>query len=134
MHAARLQDSTWTVVPQPLDVDPALPAGTGALRPKVAVSAEGYAVATWGDDPGNGLTRIWARRITGLNLSVAPQLVSLDGNGPADSPDIDIEDDGSFAWVVFRQDLDGVSRTLGRRLIGSLFEPFEVIDAGLPSN
>ena len=60
VRAARLQDATWTAVAAPLDVDPALEAGTGALRPKVAVSAEGYAVATWGDRPGDGTTRMWA--------------------------------------------------------------------------
>ena len=134
IHAARLQDSTWAIVPQALDVVPQYEAGTGLLRPKVAVSAEGYAVATWGDKTPEGFTRIWARRITGVNLSVAPQLVSIDGGGPADSPDIDVEDDGSFAWVVFRQDLAGISRTLGRRLIGSAFEAPEAIDANLPSN
>lgn len=131
--AARLQDSTWTLVPQPLDVDVALEAGTGRLAPKVAVSAEGYAVVTWGD-VAPGITRVWARRITGLNLSVAPQLLNLPEGGNADSPDIDIEDDGSFAWVVFRQDVAGVSRTLGRRLVGSTFEVQEAIDANLSSD
>ena len=46
VHAARLQDSAWTLVPQAIDVDPALQAGTGNLKPKVGVSAEGYAVVT----------------------------------------------------------------------------------------
>ena len=133
VRAARLQDTTWTAVAQPLDVDPTLEAGTGALRPRVAVSAEGYAVVTWGDRTPYGSTRVWARRITGLNLSVAPQELTINGGGNADSPDIDIEDDGSFAWVVFRQDL-GVSRTVGRRLIGSTFEAFEAIDAGVASD
>ena len=97
VRAARLQDATWSGVAQPLDVDPGLEAGTGADRPKVAVSAEGYAVATWGDRTSGG-TRVWGRRITGLNLSVAPQLLTLPGQGNSDSPDIDIEEDGSFAW------------------------------------
>jgi hypothetical protein len=132
VRAARLQDATWTAVAAPLDIDPGLEAGTGALRPKVAVSAEGYAVATWGDRPGDGTTRIWGRRITGLNLSAFPQVIA--GGGLADSPDIDIEDDGSFAWVVYRQDLGGVSRTFGRRLVGSLFEAPEAIDAGQSSD
>jgi hypothetical protein len=130
VHAARLQDSTWTGVPQPLDVDPALEAGTGALRPRVAVSAEGYAVVTWGDvAPGH--TRVWSRRVTGLTLSLYPQLLNVPGGGSADSPDIDIEEDGSFAWVVFRQDLPEGSRAVARRLVGSLFEAPELIDAGL---
>jgi hypothetical protein len=132
VRAARLQDATWTAVAPSLDVDPALEAGTGLLRPKVAVSAEGYAVATWGDRPGDGTTRIWGRRITGLNLSAFPQVIAA--GGPSDSPDIDIEDDGSFAWVVYRQDFEGNSRTFGRRLVGSLFEAPEPIDAGQSSD
>ena len=116
VDAVRLQGSTWEAVPQPLDIDPSRAAGAGTARARVAVSAEGNAVATWGE-----AGAVFARRITGLNVSVAPQLVSLAG-GAADSPDIDIEDDGSFAWVVFRQDLDGVSQAVARRLVGSQFE------------
>jgi hypothetical protein len=119
--AVRLQGSTWQLVPQPLDVDPAHAAGAGPERARVAVSAEGNAVATWGE---GGV--VVARRITGLSVSLAPQVVSLAG-GAADSPDIDIEDDGSFAWVVFRQDLDGGTQTIARRLVGSLFEAPAVI-------
>lgn len=128
VYASRLQDTTWSTV-GPLDIDVAAVAGTGALRPRVAVSAEGYAVVTWGD-VGPGYTRVWARRVTGLTLSLAPQLLNVEGGGSADSPDIDIEEDGSFAWVVFRQEL-GTSRTVGRRLVGSLFEAPEFIDGGL---
>ena len=81
----------------------------------------------------DGLTHVWGRRITGLNLSMVPQDLNLPGNGNADSPDIDIENDGSYAWIVFRQDIGGVSRTLGRRLRGSQYEAPEFIDAGVPS-
>jgi hypothetical protein len=123
VSAVRLQGSTWEAVPQPLDVDPASAAGGGTGRSRVAVSAEGNAVATWGE-----AGAIFARRITGLNVSLAPQVVSLVGGG-ADSPDIDIEDDGSFAWVVFRQDLDGVSQAVARRLVGSQFEAPAIIGA-----
>ena len=70
--AVRLQGSTWEAVPQPLDIDPSRAAGAGTGRARVAVSAEGNAVATWGE-----AGAIFARRITGLNVSVAPQLVSL---------------------------------------------------------
>jgi hypothetical protein len=125
--AARLQGTTWEAVPGVLDINQADNAGAGSGRPRVAVSAEGYAVVTWGE-----AGSVVARRVTGLNLSVAPQTVSvpsLDGaaGGLADSPDIDIEDDGSFAWVVFRQDIGGVSNTLARRLVGSQFEAPAVI-------
>jgi hypothetical protein len=131
--AARLQDSTWTRVALPLDIDVNATAGVGLGRPKVAVSAEGYAVATWGELSPDGLTHVWGRRITGLNLSMVPQDLNVPGNGNADSPEIDIENDGSYAWIVFRQDIGGVSRSLGRRLRGSQYEPPEFIDAGVPS-
>src|SRR2546425_525069 len=49
VRAARLMDATWTDLASPIDINPADDAGTGASRPKVAVSAEGYAVATWGE-------------------------------------------------------------------------------------
>jgi hypothetical protein len=130
--AARLQDTTWARIAPPLDIDPAREAGTGALRPRVAVSAEGYAVATWGEILPDA-AHVFGRRITGMNLSMVPQDLNIPGGGNADSPDIDIENDGSYAWIVFRQDVGGASRTLGRRLRGSRYEPPEFIDAGFPS-
>jgi hypothetical protein len=138
VRAARLQDTTWAGIPASLDINPADQAGVGALRPRVAVSAEGYGVATWGEVDPTGRTRVYARRLTGLNLSVAPQDLTVDSfaggvGGNADSPDIDIEDDGSFAWVAFREDIGGTSRTIARRLIGSQFEAPEAIDGGGPA-
>jgi hypothetical protein len=131
--ASRLQDTTWTGVAQPLDIDPANVAGTGALRPRVAVSAEGYAVATWGEIYPGAVSHVYGRRITGTNVSMVPQDLNIPGEGNADSPDIDIENDGSYAWIVYRQDVGGTSRTLGRRLRGSQYDPPEYIDAGVPS-
>jgi hypothetical protein len=132
VRAARLADATWSGLASPVDINPAADAGTGAQRPKVAVSAEGYAVATWGETTDR--TRVYARRLTGLNLSQYPQQVSEDAaGGNADSPDIDIEDDGSFAWVAYRQDTATGSHTLTRRLVGSTFDPPSGIDAGVAS-
>lgn len=133
VHAARLDGTTWTPIGQALDIDPAREAGTGASRPRVGVSAEGNAVVTWGE-----AGHVYARRLTGTALSAFPQdltLSSFEGQatGIADSPDIDIEDDGSFAWVAFRQDIGGRSRTVARRLRGSLFEDPFAIDAGATS-
>jgi hypothetical protein len=138
VRAARLAGRTWTPLGAPLDISPADEAGTGALRPRVAVSAEGNAVATWAEAGGDNRTHVWARRLTGLVPSSFPQDLTLDAfegqpAGAADSPDIDIEDDGSFAWVAFRQDAGGRSRTVARRLRGSLFEDPFAIDAGATS-
>ena len=138
VRAARLDGTTWTPLAAPLDVDASRDAGRGASRPRVAVSAEGNAVATWGETDVAGRTHVMARRLTGLRLSSFPQDLTLDSfegqpGGSADSPDIDIEDDGSFAWIAFRQDAGGRSRTVARRLRGSLFEDPFAIDAGVTS-
>jgi hypothetical protein len=132
IRAARLMDAAWSGIANPLDITATNDAGTGAQRPKVAVSAEGYAVATWGET--SDRTRVYARRLTGLNLSSFPQQVSQDADGGnADSPDIDIEDDGSFAWVTYRQDIGGASRSMARRLVGSTFDAAGAIDGGIAS-
>jgi hypothetical protein len=138
VRAARLVGTAWTPLAAALDLDPARSAGTGSSRPRVAVSAEGNAVATWGEQAGDARTHVIARRLTGLTPSAFPQDLTLDAfegqpAGAADSPDIDIEDDGSFAWVAFRQDAGGRSRTFARRLRGSLFEDPFAIDAGATS-
>jgi hypothetical protein len=138
VRAARLDGSTWTPLDGALDLDASRPAGEGRGRPRVAVSAEGNAVATWAEVDAGGRSHVAARRLTRLALSSFPQdltLESFEGRpaGSADSPDIDIEDDGSFAWVVFRQDAGGRSRTVARRLRGSLFEDPFAIDAGATS-
>jgi hypothetical protein len=138
IRVARLQDVGWTTVGAPLDIDPARAAGRGAQRPSVAVSAEGNAIVGWGEDHADGRARVYARRVTGLNPSAFPQEASLtdlggQAGGRADSIDIDVEDDGSFAWAVFRQDIGGGSRSIARRLLGSTFDPPVPLDGGPPT-
>ena len=139
VHAARLDGTGWTPLGASLDVDASRTAGDGPrLRPRVAVSAEGNALATWGETDADGRNHVVARRLTRLTPSSFPQDLTLDSfdnepGGSADSPDVDIEDDGSFAWVAFRQDVGGRSRTVARRLRGSLFEDPFAIDAGVTS-
>ncbi len=120
IRAARLRAGAWAPVPGVLDIEP----GRAATAPRVALGADGNAVVTWTE-----ATRVWARRIADVAPSVAPQEVSLPGGG-ADSPDVSSEDDGSFAWVAFRQTIDGVSHALARRLVGSRFEDPATLDAG----
>jgi hypothetical protein len=138
VRGVRLQGTTWEPVAAPLDVGIDQAAGDGAGRSRVAVSAEGNAVAVWGEAHPDGRARVYGRRLFGLQVSVAPQEISLpefEGGlgGAADSPDIDIEDDGSYAWVVFRQEIGGRSRALARRLVGSQFEPATAVDNGEPA-
>src|SRR6202040_1065952 len=108
------------------DVDPAQNAGDGNKRSKVAVAADGSAVVVFGEDGSDGHTHVYGRGLFEMRVSTAPQDLTLsdfEGHaaGAADLPDIGIEDDSSFAWVVFRQAMDdgagGVKiRTIARRL------------------
>jgi hypothetical protein len=138
VRAVRLLGTSWELVAAPLDIDPSRPAGLPPGPSKVAVSAEGNAVVAWAEGDPKVLRRVYGRRVTGLVPSAAPQEVSLPDytgtpGGNADSPDIDIEDDGSYAWVAFRQDFAGGSRTFARRLVGSQFEAPAVLDGGFAS-
>ncbi len=128
----------------PLDGDPARDAGTGAtLRPAVGASSDGIGIAVWGERDGSGATRVVARRLVrGAPSTVAADatLASLDGRvaGSADTPDIGVEDDSSYAWVVFRQAIDDgaggtVVRAVARRLRGSAFDAPAAID-GAPAS
>lgn len=137
VRAVRLLRSEWAGVPAILDIDPAATAGDGPGRPRVAVSADGNAVALWGETGADAVRRVFGRRLTGLTPSVAPQELSvaeLGGapGGSAGEADLDVEDDGSFAWAVFRQEIGGVPRAIARRLVGSLWEPAVAVDAGGP--
>jgi hypothetical protein len=132
-------DISWQTVGAPLDIDPARAAGRGSQRSRVAVSAEGNAVVAWGEDHADGRARVYERRVTGLTPSSFPQELSMPdlggfAGGRADSVDIDVEDDGSFAWAVFRQDFGGVSRSIARRLLGSTFDPGIPLDGGASTN
>jgi len=125
--AARLpRDGTaWAPLEQPLDIAPADPSG----KSDVAVSADGVALGVFVE--GN---RVVARKLFGTKVSQVPQVLNVDqieghNGGVADSPDVDAEDDSSFAWVVFRQSFDDHQRVLARRLLGSTFDPPVVIDA-----
>jgi hypothetical protein len=125
--AARLpRDATaWAPLEQPLDIDPADTSG----QSDVALSADGVALTTFVEG-----TRVVARKLFGTKVSQVPQVLNVDqieghAGGVADSPDVDAEDDSSFAWVVFRQSFDDHQRVLARRLLGSTFDPPVVIDA-----
>ena len=137
VRAARL-GTAWAAVPAPLDIDPARSAGTGTSRPRVAVAADGSAVVVWGEALPDGLTHVFARRVYDTTLSAVPQdatLTSFEGGagGSADSPQVDVEFDRSYAWVAFRQTVGGVSRTIARRLRASSFQEPYALDRGLAS-
>jgi hypothetical protein len=127
--AARMERTatTFVGVPAVLDASQVDVSGVGAGRSKVAVSADGTGVAVWGEN-----NHVFARRIYGTTPSSAVLDLTLGdleghGGGVADAPSVDIEDDSSFAWVVFRQQfVDGAgatSRAIGVRLRGSRIDP-----------
>jgi hypothetical protein len=117
--------SAFATLAAPLDINPGADAGSGSGRPQVAASADGTALAAWGE---NG--HVYARRVLHLGLSQVPQdlnVATLAGHtgGTAEGPEVDISDDSSFAWVAFRQAFDNNARqrVLVRQLIGSAFDP-----------
>lgn len=134
VRVARLQrtGTAFEVLPAPVDISAAAEAGTGSGRPRVAASADGTGLVAWGEGG-----RVYARRLLRDTLSLFPQeagVADLGGHvgGSADEPDVDISDDSSFAWVVFRQQFDGgaTTRVVARRLVGSAFDPPLDVGAG----
>src|SRR3954452_13631270 len=124
----------FAVIPAALDIDVNRPAGLAGGRSKVAVAADGVALVVWGE-----AGRVFARRVFERRLSTAPQDATLDAvgpvpGGPADVPDVDVQDASSFAWVVYREVFSdaagGHARAVARRLVGSQFDP-GVIGGGL---
>lgn len=125
----------FTLLDAIVDIEAAREAGDGVRRSHVAISADGTAVVTWGE-----ADHVWARRVFGTRLSTAPQDLNvadvggLTGGGAADSVTLDIEDDSSYAWAIFRQRFgDGRLHVVARRLLGSAFEAPALIDGlGVP--
>ncbi|MGI8595175.1 MAG: hypothetical protein ACR2ML_12575 [Solirubrobacteraceae bacterium] len=143
VRVARFDKGQWIVEPVPLDFDPARNAGEGAVkRPDVSVSAEGSALAVWGEDGADGRVHVLARRITRRGVASTVREVSLSAldnrpPGNADSAEVALELDASYGWVVFRQTFDDGgprSRAIARRLVGSEFDPPVAIDGlGFPA-
>lgn len=133
VRIARLDghSDTWTGLAQPVDVDPARLAGVGPARSKVAISADGVGVVTWGE-----AGHVFARKMFNTGISNAPQDLTpatFAGRVSAASlfPEVDAEYDSSYAWIVFRQVFtDGGSRTLARRQRGTQFDPPVALDSG----
>ncbi len=146
VRVARLErdQTAFTVLPDTLDIDPARDAGDGPRRSKVAISADGTGLVVWGEGGADGRSHVYGRRVFGQRISAAPQdlsLPELEGRAArdADTPELDIEDDSSYAWVAFRQAFAGPlgqdsTRVITRRLVGSAFEAPSVVDGQVTGN
>jgi len=133
---AERDSPVFVVNPGVVDIVEAADAGSGPdKRSRVAISADGTGLVVWGEDGGDGRTHVFARRVFEQRLSVAPQDLTLNefegrAAGGADRPELEMEDDSSYAQVVFRQGLAGGARTIARRLVGSAFDPPVGVDGG----
>ena len=133
VRIARLdrRNNGWAVLAESADVGAANPAGVGNGRSKIAISADGVGIVTWGE-----AGHVWARKVFGSGISNAPQDLTVPSFGSrvstvSELPDVDAEEDSSYAWVVYRQLFsDGGSRILARRQRGTAFEAPVAIDAG----
>ncbi len=124
----------WSVIGAPLDANAANDAGTGAGRPRVAVSADGVAIVVWGEGGHVFARRVWR---TSPSVVVADALAGLTLEGvqaaSADLPVVSTQDDDSFTGVAFQATFDlggGTLRTRAvfRRLRGSRFETPYAVD------
>jgi hypothetical protein len=142
VRAARLDRTAaaFTGLPDTLDSASSPGAGTGPLwRARVVVSADATGLVVWGAPGADGRTHVLARRVYGLHVSTVLADVSvdeLDGRpgGSADTPDVGIADDSSYAWIAWRQTFAGadgtqVARALVRPLVGSELGPPQAVDA-----
>ncbi len=106
----------------------------------MSAAADGLGLAVWGEADESGLSHVVVRRLVrGRTSLVAAEAnaASIDGlpAGSADMADLSFEDDSSYAWVVFRQQMTNADgsvtlRALARRLRGSAFDDATTIDAG----
>lgn len=130
VRAARLERNTFQFagIAAALDLNQAATAGEGNGRSRVAIGADSTAVAVWGEEG-----RVGARRLYRTSVSTAPVdlgVASLEGRpgGAADLPEVSIEDDSSFAQVVFRQAIGDQTRVMARRMRGSKVEDPVLVD------
>ena len=134
---AERDSGAFNVIPTALDVSINAPAGTSDITAsKVDVSADGSALVVWGERAQDNRNHVYARRVFEQRLSAAPQDLTLNEVGgvpatSADTPYVDMEDDSSYAQVVFRQNTTQGPRVVVRRLVGSAFDPPIVIDGGI---
>ncbi|HEX8158742.1 MAG TPA: hypothetical protein VF526_15260 [Solirubrobacteraceae bacterium] len=124
--------NTWATLPDPADLDRTRDAGSAGARSRVGVSADGIGVVTWGE-----VGHVFARKMFGTAFSNAPQdLTPADVAGRvtalSELPEIEAEDDSSYAWVVFRQRFadGGDTRILATRQRGTAFDPPVAVDPG----
>jgi hypothetical protein len=142
VRAARLDRTAaaFVALPDPLDPQPGGGAGSGPLRrARVVVAADATGLAVWGADGPDGRTHVLARRVYGLHVGSVLTDVGLDqlgglAGGSADSPDVGIEDDSSYAWIGFRQAFAApggtpAARALVRPLVGSVLGAPAAVDS-----
>jgi hypothetical protein len=121
--------SAFVGIPGALDVTPANPAGVGGGRSKVAVAADGVGLIVWGEAGRVVARRVFETRISAVAQDATAESLGGFGGGAADVPDVDVQDDSSFAWVVLRQAFaDGRNHAIARKLVGSQFDPPAAID------
>jgi hypothetical protein len=134
VRVARLdrKSNIWSTLGGVADLSAGNVAGTGTGRSKIAISADGVGVVTWGES-----AHVYARKIfvsSGFSTSpqdLTPPVFGGSATTLSELPDIDAEEDSSYAWVVFRQVLaGGGARILARRQRGTTFDPPIGIDVG----
>ena len=135
VHVARLaaNGTSWNLIGGTLDLDANNNAGSGTGRPSIAVSADGTALAAWGEAGGVPMRRVGRTSLSSRAIGASDSPLDGHAPGPADSPMVALEDDSSYGEVVLRQNFDNgdgkqVARLIGRHLVASDLGPAEAVD------
>ena len=130
VHATRLAPggADWNGIPGVLDAAASRDAGLGEDgRPNVGVSADGTAAAVWGEAGAVYMRRVGRNQASSVTPEV--NVAELEGarGGAAGQPDVALQNDSSFGYVVARQIFDEgggqvAARTFSRRIVGSNLE------------
>ena len=128
--------ATFTVLAPMMDANPGRQAGVGDGRSRIVAAADGTGLVAWGEEGFDGRMHVHTRRLFELRVSDAGRDLTLDTfegapAGGADRPNLDIEDDSSFAQVVFRQQTAQGTQSIVRRLRGSDYEEPTVTAKGV---
>ncbi len=144
VRVARFLGERWLDLGE-VNHDPGLSmrAPTGANAPQIALGGSGSAIVVWQEPDGEGVARIWARRLFGANLDYAMPVSAASYHGApigydADAPSVAFTRLGQ-AEVAYRQ-LSGPGSPLpGTRIMldvlpdgesesGALFRGAELVD------
>jgi PKD domain len=130
VDVARLDriSTSFAVLSGALNAAPVTLASAGG--PSIAVAADATAIVAWAQEQAGG-AHVFVRRVSGAGPSPVLDDATLGGvaSGAADSPQVAITYDSSYAWVAFRETFGAVSRVAVTGVLGDELRPAAFADS-----